>query len=78
MRPDWYLYYRLLHALRGQQNITARLELQDVLVDLQRKAGQHWDVSDEQIQNFFEHLAENPRTLTQVEVLDLVLMEPWA
>jgi hypothetical protein len=77
---NWYLYYRLLHAVRCEwQTNHARVELQDVLIDLRSKAQREWPEStDQDVQNFFEHLARGPEVFSVKQARHLTLMEPWA
>jgi hypothetical protein len=77
---NWYLYYRILHAVRdGGPTFHARIELQDVLIDLRAKAQREWpDATDQDIQDWFEHLSNNPDVFTEKQARHLTLMEPWA
>ena len=75
--PNWYLYYRIMYAV-GRVS-APRLALQDVLCDLRRKSQREWpDATDQEVQDFFEHLAGNPTLFTEAEARHLTLMEPWA
>lgn len=68
---NWYIYYRLLHAVKddGTTGI-ARGHLQDVLVYLRGKAVEELpNTSAQEIQEFFEHLARKAKPLSQLEVM---------
>ena len=79
---NWYLYYRLMHALRHHNDLSiskARIEMQDVLCDLLYKSQLEWPNAEAQeIQDFFEYLSINPTLFTEREAKYLTLMEPWA
>ena len=77
---NWYLYYRLLHAVMdGGPTLWARLELQDVLCDLRSKARcEYPEATDQDIQDWYEHLARNPNVLSEAQVRRLTRMESWA
>ena len=78
----WYLYYRLMHALRHQNDLSitkARLELQDVLIDLRGRAQREWpEASQQDVQDFFEYLSHNPEIFPERNARHLTCMETWA
>lgn len=80
--PNWYLYYRLMHAVRPHgQTSYARMELQDVLVELRCRANAEFpNASAQEIQDFFEAIARSPEDspFTLSQALHLTRMEPWA
>ena len=78
--PNWYLYYRIMQALRDYSKTgQARTALQDVLCDLRDKANEEWpDATQQDIQDWFEHLSSNREVFTEKQALHLTKMEPWA
>jgi len=79
---NWYLYYRLLRAIpdNGVMN-HARMELQGVLIDLRGKAVAEWPGStDQDIQEFFEHMANNrvSEPFSERSLRHLVEIEGWS
>jgi len=78
--PNWYLYYRLMQALRDYSKTgQARIALQDVLCDLRTKAQREWpNATDQDVQDFFEYLSHNREIFTIEQARHLTLMEPWA
>ncbi len=76
--PAWYLYYRILHALHHPA-WHMRLKLQDILCSLRNEAVQEFpNATDQDVQDWFEHLADNPTAFTKKEAAHLTKMEPWA
>lgn len=53
---NFYLYYRLLFVLHGNEASAVRLRMQDVLIDLRDKASAELRWSCQQTQDFAESL----------------------
>jgi hypothetical protein len=76
--PNWYLYYRLLHAVPDRGMTTAaRIELQGVLVDLLGKAVKERGATRPEMQDFMERMARIPTIFAECELRHLINMEPW-
>ena len=80
--PSWYLYYRLLAAVKGGgPTLMARLELQDVLVDLRRKAvAECPGATDQEMQDFMESVSRrtgNGIVYSITEMRRLMRYEEW-
>ena len=77
--PNWYVYYRLLAAVKGTgPTFHARNQLQDVLVDLRIKtAAEFPEATEQEVQDFFGSLALNPLPFTVRQAAHLTKMEPW-
>ena len=76
---NWYLYYRLLRATQTVAALQARLELQDVLIDLRSKARAEWpNATAQEVQDFFEYLSGMPVLFSEKEAHHLTMMKPWA
>lgn len=79
---NWYIYYRLLRAVRdGEPTSSARMELQNVLIDLREKAVKEWPGATAQnVQDFFEHLARNTdgEPLSEGAARHLAEIEGWS
>ena len=77
--PNWYLYYRLLHAVPSN-NQMRRSIIQDVLMDLRSEAEREWPgATAQKIQDFYEYLARTSvQPFSEAQARHLTLMEPWA
>jgi hypothetical protein len=78
--PNWYLYYRIMRAVKdGETTQSARIELQDVLIELRGRAQREWpEATDQEIQDFFGYLSRNPTIFTEAQARHLANMESWS